>query len=176
MPKPPVKKIVGVKYKRTPGAVVQKGKPAVVTQTAERGAQTVTYKPRRVETGDPRYGKARPEGTPAKSQKALEMESLLTDAEKRGTRLTKPSSEGLVYKAQDRITESGAPRMQTTLKVTPQISKVKDTITPITKSKATSGGKLKARSLTLGGSDKHGGPGTFKAVGTYGGIRRRRPR
>jgi len=173
MPKPPVKKIVGVKYKRTPGEVVQKGKPSSVVQSVTRGKVTKTYTPTKIETGLKDYGKPGGGTDPEMNRLIREAQAKKRDVTEYGTQ---GRTKGLHYKAGTTTVSEEPPTMKTTLKVTPQIAKVKDTITPITKSKATSGGKLKARSLTLGGSDKKGGPGTFKAVGTYGGLRRRRPK
>jgi hypothetical protein len=172
MPKPP-KKLVGVKYKRTPGAVVQKGKPSSVVQTVTRGAVTKTYTPDKAETGQKEYGKAGGGTDPEMRRLISEAQAKKRDVTEYGT---KGRTKGLHYKAGTTTTSETPPSLNTTLNVHPTIRKVKDTITPIYKTETSTGGKLKARSLTLGGSDKKGGPGTFKAVGTYGGLRRRRPK
>ena|SRR5688572_25651912 len=147
---PPKKKIVGFKVKKTPGAVVQKGKPAEVKMNFERDKVKKTYTPTTTETGNPAYGK--PGGGTDK-----EMNRLMADAQAKRRDVTDYSSKGLNYKAGTTRTERTPEKFNTSIKVTPEIRKTNISTVPIyEKSAANKPAKLKAMDVTLGGSDKRG--------------------
>lgn len=161
MEKPKPKKIVGFKLKKTPGEIVQKGQPAQVTQSFTRGASKTTYEPAAIETGHKAYGN--PGGGTDK-----EMNAALAEARANKQDVTKPTSKGLVYKAGETKTEKKPDVFQTSIKVTPEIRKQNLSQEPIYE-KASSGaskGRLKAMSVTLGGSDRKGNPANKSGLGT----------
>lgn len=159
--KPPKKKkkIVGYTSTRSPGEVVQKGKPAEVKMTVEREKVKKTYTPTKVETGHPAYGK--PGGGTDK-----EMNRLIKDAQAKKRDVTAHSSKGLNYKAGTTTVERTPTKLSTTMKVTPEIRKVKFTQKPIyEKGAAKKPAKLKARDVTLGGENKKGSPANKSGLG-----------
>jgi len=157
---PPKKKVIGIKVTRTPGAVVQKGAPASVNTSFERGKSTSSYAPTKVETGHPAYGK--PGGGTDK-----EMNRLLSDAHAKKKDVTDFSSKGLTYKAGTTTRTTTPAKFHTGINVRPEIRKVNMNTTPLhEKAKSTSGGHLKPRAVTLGGSDKKGNPANKSGIGT----------
>ena len=163
MEKPdPKKKVTGYKIKRTPGKVVQQGKPAQLHHDFERGTSKSTYTPTKVETGHPAYGK--PGGGTDK-----EMNSLISEAQRKRQDVTPHSSKGLSYKAGTTTTVKTPEKFNTSIKVTPKIQKVNVSKEPMAvKAKSGSGstGGLKPMSVTLGGSDKKGNPANKTGLGT----------
>lgn len=159
--KPPKKKIIGYTTKKTPGEVVQKGKPAEVKMNVERETVKRTYTPAKAETGHKAYGK--PGGGTDK-----EMNKLISDAQAKKRDVTEFSKKGLSYKAGTTTEERTPTKLSTTMKVTPEIRKVKFQQVPIYekgKSRASSA-KLKPRDVTLGGSDKKGNAANKSGLGT----------
>jgi len=165
MEKPPKRKIVGFKLKKTPGAVVQKGAPAKVTQSFQHGASRSTYKPAEIETGHPAYGK--PGGGTDN-----EMREALAEARANKQDVTKPTSKGLVYKAGETSTVKKPDVFKTQIDVTPEIRKQNISMEPVYEKGSTgsSGGKLKPMSVTLGGSDKKGNPANKSGLGKKGRV------
>lgn len=159
--KPPKKKkkIIGYTQKKSPGEVVQKGKPAEVKMSFEREKVKNTYTPTKVETGHPAYGK--PGGGTDK-----EMNKLIGEAQAKKRDVTAHSSKGLNYRAGTTTTERTPEKLHTTMKVTPEIRKVKFTKTPIYEKGAKKApAKLKSMDVTLGGSNKKGDPANKTGLG-----------
>lgn len=160
MEKPtPKKKVIGFKIKKTPGEVVKQGKPAEVKQEFTRGTSKSTYTPTKVETGHPAYGK--PGGGTDK-----EMNALMAESQRKRQDVTPHSSKGLSYKAGTTTTVRTPAKFNTSINVTPTIRKTNMEREPIhEKAKTSSGGSLKPRAVTLGGSDKHGNPANKYGIG-----------
>lgn len=156
--KPPKKKIVGYTTKKSPGEVVQKGKPAEVKMNVQRETVKKTYTPTKIETGHPAYGK--PGGGTDK-----EMNRLIKDAQSKKQDVTAHSSKGLNYKAGTTTEERTPTKLSTTMKVTPEIRKVKFTQKPIYEKGATKKVKLKAMDVQLGGSGRGGDPANKSGLG-----------
>lgn len=112
--KPPGKKVIRYKNVQLPDRVVQKGKPAEVTMTAERGTQREVYTPSKIETGHKSYGKPGGGTDP-------EMNRLLDKAVAEKKTVTDYSSKGLHYRAGRNVTTSESPKFATSIKVTPDL-------------------------------------------------------
>lgn len=152
----PKKKAIGYALKKTPGEVVQKGKPSQVNMSVEREKVKKTYTPGTTETGDPRYGD-QGGGT------NKEMNKLIADARAKKQDVTAPSSKGLIYKAGTTTEERTPTKLTTTLKVTPEIRKVNIEKVPLYERGKTA--KLKKMSITAGGSDRGGNPANKSGIG-----------
>lgn len=166
----PKKKVVSkVIYTRSPGEEVQKGKKAEVKMTATRGTTTRTYTPSTVETGHKAYGK--PGGGTNK-----EMNKLIEEAREKKRDVTAYSSKGLHYKAGTTTEKTTPATFKTEVKVTPSIRKVNMTAKTVTEKAKTSqsGGNLKARAVTAGGSTKGDHPATKYGIGKKSGMKVRR--
>jgi hypothetical protein len=160
----PKKKPIGVKvtYKTKTYA---KGGPAEVSQTFNRGAESKSYTPTSVETGHPAYGKPGG-GTHG------EMNKVIGDARAHGQEITKPTSQGLVYKAGTETVTKKPDEFKTSVKINPTIKMNVPQAKPVyAKTAARNQGGFKKMSITLGGSDKKGNPANKSGVAGQRSIR-----
>lgn len=148
------KKVVGFTTKTKAGEVVQKGSRSVELKAElPKDKYQKTYTPTKIETGHPAYGK--PGGGTDK-----EMNKLIGEAQAKKKDVTEYSSKGLHYKAGETRIVSKDPEFSVKTDIKPTIRKVEMVKTPIYEKGASSGGKLKARAVTLGGSTKGDHPAT----------------
>jgi hypothetical protein len=154
-------KIVGYKTVHTP-ETVSKGH-SKVNLHFKSGHTKTSYKPTSVETGHSAYGKP---GGGTNS----EMNALLHEARKNKQDVTRPNSKGLTFKAGETTTIKKPDLISSKIDIKPTLTKVTSKQVPIyeqgaLKSSGKSGGKLKARRVVVGGSDKSGNPATKVGVG-----------